>query len=433
MKNKYCIERYMAIFVVYFTIFSYIVFGNALTFNFADRLPLKFIELFSVFIFIFYFIYSLIKKIKYKISFKFLGKWFNLWLIVGFLSATINILFLNYSMSQYIYGILYIFRLIHILLLIKVIVEFIKYENLNKDKLVDFIILCFLIVCFIGFFQLIFYPIAIDWYNLFYKIGVYWPSPDPHEYRLISTYFDPNYLASILVIPFFIQLCRLIFIKNSYKKNIYLVLTLLIFLITFFLTNSRSGIVGLAIGIITIAVFFGYKRKVKPIIWILIILAIPCVLGIILFSNISVFERIFSFANDPSAQHRFDSWKITISYFINHPILGIGYNMFGAFQENQGIDVVVTTGFGVDSSVLFIFLTTGIIGGSLFIYGMVKILKKYNVDYLDIAYKAIILASIIVSFFNNLLFNVLWIFPIALIGNLLKKDDSNKIVFNQEE
>ena len=395
-------------FVIYFAIFSYIVFGNALTFNLGARLPVKLSELFSFFVIILFLLYAINTKIKKKTK---EYDWVIIWLFIGFVSAIINTVVADYSFHELAYGLLYSLRIIHILLYSAIILFFVRSINMNPNKIINFMLLSFALVSLIGIFQYFIYPVAADWYALFYRIGVYWPTPDPHMGRLISTYFDPNYLSSILVIPTGIVLYKMIEGKNKFR-NLFL---FVLFIISILLTKSRSGILG------TVIILFGallYQTKVKKN-WLYFLGSIsvlaPALLFMVFFSNITAFERIRGIANDNSAMHRFISWGDSFSIIGEYPLFGIGFNMYGSYVTKIQGNVASASGYGMDSSILFAFVTTGLVGGFILLYGFFKILLLKNKDGMYSLIKIILFASIIMSFFNNLLFNILWLFPFSLL------------------
>lgn len=422
-RNSYIAEK----LIVYVSIISYVLFGNALTFNIGERLPLKLAEIFSLFVFVIFLLDICFKKFKISNLFSKLNNWIVYWLIIGSLSAVINTFIIGYSFIDLIYGLLYVFRIIHILLFVLVLIYYIKKANISFDSILKCIVYTFAIVCIIGFVQFIFYPIAFDWYEVFYRFGVYWERPDPHQYRLLSTYFDPNYLASILVIPFSLVLSEIMYKKMSLQKFITNVLLLVLYIVTILFTKSRSGIIGIVVSIFVGVICFGLKRKVKIWVLVLVIIAIPVAAYLVLFSNIDVFVRIRSFAEDPSAIHRFDSWGESFEIIRKYPFVGIGYNMYGSYSEIISGDVAASSGYGVDSSLLFIFITSGVIGGLVFIYGIIKILFDKTYFYHNYTSKMIVVSSIVISFFNNLLFNVLWMFPVALICLLIKQKNNSEL------
>ena len=152
-------------------IFFYIVFGNFFNFNFLERLPIKLAEFFSLFLFVLFALRIFYKKIK-GVSFQNRTIW--LWLLIAFVSSTINFVVNKYGLTDYIYGISYIFRLIHLVLLIRITEFFIEDTEIGKTKLLNFVINCYMIVCIIGFIQLLLFPTAIDWYTFASKFGGTW-------------------------------------------------------------------------------------------------------------------------------------------------------------------------------------------------------------------------------------------------------------------
>ena len=398
--------------IIYIAIISYVFFGNAMTFNIGNRLPVKLAEVFSVFVLAAFVVIFLNYALRIPKKERKKAKWVFVWILVGFFSAVINTFIYGFQAFDLLYGLLYLIRVVHIFLYCWVLAYFAKCIRMPARKIANCIIYCFVGVCLVGFFQLVFFPVAADWYQVFYKIGAYWPDPDPHIGRLISTYFDPNYLASILVIPIAIIVARLIRGKRIFRNLLFLGL----FVATTLLTKSRSGIIGLGIVTLVAIVYYCYWKR-NPLLFVgIVICATPIAIYLLFFSNITVFERIRTFASDDSASHRFDSWASSLETILKNPIIGIGYNMYGAYAEMVYGEVAVTGGYGTDSSVLFIFITTGLVGGIAFIVGMVLIFKHKSHTVYDVAFKMIILASLVVCFFNNLLFNVLWLFPVALLG-----------------
>ena len=149
----------------YIVIFCYIVLGNAMTFNLGNRLPVKVAELISI---VLIFTLLLKKEEKFKISnfnFKLL-----IWLLIGFVSLLINTIRFSYSIGSMLYGLLYSVRIIHLMLLCSLIKEYFKENKIEIKKIFDFIINCYIVVCIIGFVQLIFFPKAYDFYEIFYNI-----------------------------------------------------------------------------------------------------------------------------------------------------------------------------------------------------------------------------------------------------------------------
>ncbi len=411
--------RRISIFLCFLTIFSYVVLGNCATFNLGDRFPVKVAEIISLFTIVFLIIFN--KKIKIdKFSIMILT-----WVVLGSISAIINTIFYNYSMSELVYGLLYGIRIIHLVVLCMIISSCLKKYEVSTKKVIDFIILNYIIVCVIGFIQLLAYPVAYDFYNIFYRFGVYFANPDPHVNRLISTYFDPNYLSLCLLIPLSFSIVYWI----KYKSKKYL-LYIAILLVTILLTVSRSGILGVGVIFTTILILYiirGIKTKKMKIsiisFYIVIILLIIISLN---FMEIRVFERIVNSATDLSTMSRFRSWEQGIEIIKSNPVIGIGYNLLGIYNENiMGISSNDSTAFGNDSSIVQIITTTGIIGSFFFVIcsfiHIKSLFKQFIINEDIIATISIIFSALVCCNFNNLLFYILWLFVFLMIVDMTGK------------
>ena len=154
--------------------------------------------------------------------------------------------------------------------------------------------------------------------------------------------------------------------------------------------------------------------------WIFIFFAVILVaIPIILSSNIRVIDRILNFMTDPSAQARFKSWRESFEIILKNLLFGIGYNMLGAYRMAQDGQLSSSTGYGVDS-------TTGIVGLIAFVLFIMKIIKQKDPANSSIASlnKVIIISSLTICFFNNLLFYVLWLFPFLLMIKFCEDEKS---------
>jgi len=407
MKIKLSKEN-ISLFLCYLTISAYIFLGNCATFNIGNRLPIKLAEIISAVTIITLLLF------KTKIKFTQLNKHMFIWIAFGMCSVLINTVIYKYEVNNVFYGMLYPLRLIHLLLLTSLIVNtFNKYKTETK-KIIDYIIINYMAVCMVGVVQLYFYPKASDFYNIFYKLGVYFPNPDPHIGRLLSTYFDPNYLAQCLSIP--LAFSMIYWIK--YDKKRYL-LSILVIILTIILTVSRSGFLSLGIVLAVIFLLCLKQRKITKKIFCFYVIIGVLTIAALLFSDIRIFDRIVNTTQDKSTISRVDNWSGSLDIIKDNSIIGIGYNMIGFYKtEVLNLATSNSTMFGSDSSLLLIVMTTGIIGALWCIYALIKYIKKiYGKKEESNAIIAIIVAALVGCNFINLLFYVLWLFPFLIIVN----------------
>ncbi len=198
---------------------------------------------------------------------------------------------------------------------------------------------------------------------------------DPHIGRLLSTWFDPNYLAGFFALVIGLYLSTW-YMEKQKLQHLRVVVMLLIVGVCFVLTYSRSGIValGVIIGIIGII-------KIRSILLIGLIasfLAVSLsdrvaerVLGLV-DGGISLITGSIDHDLDVTSQKRVESWMENLSLVQDHYIYGMGYNTLEFRKLDKGIIASgdVHSASGSDSSLLNILLTTGLVGvfSYLFLY-----------------------------------------------------------------
>ena len=419
----------------YMLLFSYIVFGNALTFNLGGRLPIKLSEI----VLILASVPLILKEVllPFLNGKKVLGKSIKLLFYWGLLSVFLyffSSFMYGFTFNDNVYAALYLVRFLFTAFVGYLIAVYFK-ESGKVRRALKFTVFCYFLVGVIGIFQYIFYPTAFDWYEIFWSIGVYFPDADPHLGRLVSTYFDPNYLASCLTVPiailmFFFAEENGKFFDRSAKKTFGTFFLFLFFLIIIFLTESRSGILGVSVLLFFYLFLTGFrKNKINLSVFSCLLLICLVALVLVLFSDISVFERIRKvFLGDASADLRFISWKKGFEILTDTLFLGIGYNNYGTYAEMKyGIEFI-SSGYGNDSSLLLILVTTGIIGFVLFMVHLVDLLRTVKSIKIMLS---LTVSALIICNFNNLLFYGLWVLPFYFVNFLLSGGKNNEGLDNK--
>lgn len=171
--------------------------------------------------------------------------------------------------------------------------------------------------------------------------------------RLISTgiYNDPNDLALILVSALAISLYRLTQPAAGARRLLWLA-PLGLFGYAFGLTQSRGGLIGLAVGLLVLlrSRFRGWKSAV------LILAALPALL--LLFAG----RQTDLSLSDPedSGLGRLQLWEEGLDLFRQSPVLGIGMGQYaeevGQVAHNSFVHCYVELGFGGGTLFLSAFL-----------------------------------------------------------------------------
>lgn len=208
----------------------------------------------------------------------------------------------------------------------------------------------------LGFLQLLILPN----FNQLSLLGY-----DPHQNRLTSTFLDPNFGAAFLVIA----LVTTVILFLNFNRKEWIIIGFLE-LVGLALTFSRSGYL---MFLVTFGLFGILKEKK------MLFLITPILIAALLVPQISA-RILGGLTLDSSSASRIESWQNGLFIFYKNPVLGVGfdnlrdvfsrYNLFETFSENGG-----NAGAGVDSSLIFVLATTGLVGFLTFIWFWFKILK----------------------------------------------------------
>lgn len=247
-------------------------------------------------------------------------------------------------------------------------------DKQSREKIISVFLLSGVLLALFGFIQLLFFP---DWSQFAY-LG--W---DPHKNRLLSTFFDPNFTGIYLVLVINLTFWKLLekstvaisipsvemghlsageadasSLQRWLTSKFFLLLSLISCCTALFLTFSRSAWLAMAVSTFIWGIF-----KSKKLLFAAVLLAF-----LAYFAVPRVQTRIAGgFDPDDSAKLRFQSWSNTWQIAKQKPVLGVGFNTFRYAQEREGYfdwrqPEGGHSGAGSDSSLLFVFATTGALG-----------------------------------------------------------------------
>ncbi len=210
---------------------------------------------------------------------------------------------------------------------------------------------------------------------------------DDHLYRMVGTFFDPTYLALILLLGIIVSLQQ-----KSYNAFWFLLISLAF-------TYSRATY--LALGL-----FLLFKKKFLVIaVFAIVVLLLPKML-----SEGTDFGRVVS------GNNKIENYKETVQIFLQSPVVGVGFNNICMARENRNLDSHSCN--GADSSILFLLATTGIVGFMMIaniVYRIWYIGKSQHTTY-NIPYTSFFVVLVHSTFANSLFYPhiMLWLF--ILVG-----------------
>lgn len=315
-----------------------------------------------------------------------------LFIIIAILSLLITPLKLN--LSEYFVSSLYILRFF-IFIFFGWLIFSGAFGSFKKNIIKVFLV-SGIALSILGLFQLIFLP------DLRFLTEFGW---DPHYFRTASTFLDPNFLGSFLVLT-------LILLTSESFSPIFILIYL-----TLLTTFSRGAYLAFLISFLGLSLLNkSFKLAILTIILFLFLMA-----GFLAYTKIIAEPRGIN--REESAEFRLGTWQQGWQLFTAHPILGVGFNTYryALRQYHLGDDKFLAThGASTnDSSLLYIAATTGIVGlvSYLFFFGS---LLKFGIkqNYLLVTG---LLALLTQSFFANTLFYpplLLWLILTAVISPL---------------
>ena len=328
-------------------------------------------------------------------------------LLVFCLLGAVSLIFtpLNLEISEFAISASYLVRFFSYVLFSLVVLNLVKLDILKVDSIKLMIVYSGIFLFIAGLVQLAFLP---DLETLDPSLG--W---DPHKNRMVSTFFDPNFLGSYFVVCLAVSFRM---IENIRNKKLFDYLPAMVFLVGIFLTFSRSAWLATSVLLFFILLKKKFLLFISLSIVLLAIFAVPRI------------QTRISGITDPqdSAQFRLISWKNTWEIAKDNWVFGVGYNVFRYAQKEFGFigeaNLETRSGAGSDSSLLLVLATTGIIG-LIFFTGFIIVVLLSSLKTHDLITIGLISALLTDSLFINSLFypQIVVLFLILLIIPMYSK------------
>ncbi|MDP3732940.1 MAG: O-antigen ligase family protein [Candidatus Daviesbacteria bacterium] len=302
---------------------------------------------------------------------------------------------LRLSLPEYLTSFLYTGRFVAYILLSWLI--FSGAFPTIKNNIPKILIFSGLALAILGLTQLIFWP------DLGFLAKDSW---DPHYFRTVSTFLDPNFLGGFLVLTLLLLTSKTRIGGSDRTPGVFYIVFFLIYL-ALLTTFSR----GSYLAFFTAFIILSFLHRSFRMGMITILLFLGLFLGFFTYQKSVAQPR--GVDRDRSAKSRLGTLQQGGMLFQTHFILGVGFNTYRYALEQYNLgdqEFLSSRGSSTnDSSLLFVAATTGIIGLSSFLFFIYSLIwtKKYNPLLI-----AGLSGLIIQSFFSNTLFypfNLIWI------------------------
>ncbi len=331
-----------------------------------------------------------IKKSQISITIPELG------VVVFLIIATVSLILTPIKLThfEFLTSLAYLIRLAIYLLFGWLIIKGI-YINFYT-KILPTLLVSGVLLAILGLLQFIFIP------NLGFLEQFSW---DPHLYRAVSTFLDPNFLG------LYLTLTLGLLTQTKLPKNILIILFTLVF-VTLIITFSRSAYLSFT------ALFLISSILQKSIKLLLVSICLSAILFVSFWGYQKIIAQPYMVDRSQSAQARVSSWQQGIDIFKKNLLLGVGYNSYRyALREYNLASTSQLTSRGAssnDSSLLHILATTGIVGFLSVCFVCFSILRCLIPHQSKVFAKSIffpsLMAILVQSFFVNSFF-----YPFILI------------------
>lgn len=188
---------------------------------------------------------------------------------------------------------------------------------------------------------------------------------DEQGHRLVSTVLDPNLAGSMIMIVLLVHLAQLAGGEPVAAWKPMLLFAALV------ATLSRSSFLGLLVGGTMILAVRGVSRRLLRtggLIAVLLLAASPQILA---------YARSFGkLGLDASALGRMAQWVRALTVFIDHPIIGIGFNTYAFVQEHYGYTRMGAATYSTDGGLLFVAVMTGLVGLALYLLMLALVIRR---------------------------------------------------------
>ena len=170
---------------------------------------------------------------------------------------------------------------------------------------------------------------------------------------------DPNHLAVMLCIPLLALLPVYLRLERGHRLRVPLAVLLVFLFLVQLSTLSRSGLLGLVVGLLILAVPYRRRLASRALLWPVVGLVV--VLAVIVASRLHYFEVLVKSrltTGGRSENAHFAVYDFIPQILHSHPLFGLGLNTFSVYYEF----VTGKSNWGPHSFYVALIVETGLVG-----------------------------------------------------------------------
>jgi O-antigen ligase len=195
------------------------------------------------------------------------------------------------------------------------------------------------------------------------SINIYGVVEGADVYRPNALTGDPNHLAVMLLVPLLVLTPIYLRLEPGHRWRMRLAVLLPFLLVVELATLSRSGWLGLAVGLLVLAV--PYRRLLVSRALLIPLGAVLVLLAAIVARRADFFDVVLRSrieTSGASSSAHFDVYGFIPDVLSLHPLFGLGLNNFSVYYEF----VTGRTNWGPHSFYVALLVETGLVGAALF-------------------------------------------------------------------
>ena len=204
-------------------------------------------------------------------------------------------------------------------------------------------------------------------------ITVYGTVGGANVYRTTALTLDPNHLGVMLVLPILLLLPLYLRLERGHRLRTPLALTLAFLAFVELTTLSRSGLLGIAVGLAVLAVPYRHllwrPRLLVPLGGLALLVAA------IVLQRTDFFRTVLearTSAGGSGTRIHFEFYELVRPVLAEHPLFGLGLNTFSVYYEF----VTGRTNYGPHSFYVATLTETGLVGAALFVAYLVYLFRR---------------------------------------------------------
>lgn len=194
-------------------------------------------------------------------------------------------------------------------------------------------------------------------------INLYGVVNGTNVYRPNALTGDPSHLAIVLLIPLLVLTPLYLRLEPGHRWRTRLAVLLPFLLLMELATLSRSGFLGLGVGLLVLAV--PYRRKLSSRAVLVPLAGAAAILAIVALARYDYVETVVASrvqTGDETTSTHFGIYEFIPQILHQHPFLGLGLNSFSVYYEL----VTGRTNWGPHSYYVALFVETGIAGALVY-------------------------------------------------------------------